>query len=134
LGRVEIQQKSWLRQEKIEGSSVITHEGLTTMTHSTLKKIQVLCKSQGSLEEANLFTPTRHLLLVIKQAWQLDRIHGLRAVTAQASSPQIPRGTNVGGEHGTRTRYIYGTPWRTRIDEVHGQLDNMKNKGQQMDT
>ena len=91
LGWIQLQQKSLLCREKIEGSSVITHEGLTTMAHSartgwtimsgtwnhlrkvcgptqdTLAKIQASCKSQESLEEANMFPPTRHLLLTIKQ-------------------------------------------------------------------
>ena len=93
LGWIQLQQKSLLCREKIEGSSVITHEGLTTMSHSartgwtimsgtwnhlrkvwgpnpdTLAKIQDSCKSQESLEEANVITPTRHLLLTFKQMW-----------------------------------------------------------------
>jgi hypothetical protein len=91
LGWAQLQQKSLLWQEKIEGSLVLTHEGLTTMAHSsrtgwtimsgtwnhlrkvwgptpdTLAKIQVSCKTQESLEEANFFSPTRHLLLDIKR-------------------------------------------------------------------
>ena len=35
LGWVQLQQKSLLWQEKIEGSLVVTHEGLTTMAHSS---------------------------------------------------------------------------------------------------
>jgi len=35
LGWVQLQQKPLLWQEKIEGSLVVTHEGLTTMTHSS---------------------------------------------------------------------------------------------------
>ena len=91
LGWVQLQQKSLLWQEKIEGSLVVTHEGLTTMAQSsrtgwtimsgtwnhlrkvwgptpdTLAKIQASCKTQESLEEANVFSPTRHLLLAIKR-------------------------------------------------------------------
>ena len=91
LGWVQLQQKSLLWQEKIEGSLVVTHEGLTTMTQSsrtgwtimsgtwnqlrqvwgptpnTLAKIQASCKTQESLEEANVFSPTRHLLLAIQR-------------------------------------------------------------------
>jgi hypothetical protein len=91
LGWIQLEQKSLLWREKIEGSSVVTHEGLTTIAHSsrtewtimsgtwnhlrkvwgptpdTLAKIQVSCKSQESLEEVNTFTPTRHLLVAIKQ-------------------------------------------------------------------
>jgi len=35
LGWVQLQQKLLLWEEKIESSSVVTHEGLTTMTHSS---------------------------------------------------------------------------------------------------
>ena len=35
LGWVQVQQKSLLWQEMIEGSLVVTHEGLTTMTQSS---------------------------------------------------------------------------------------------------
>jgi hypothetical protein len=79
----------------------VTHEGLTTMAQSsrtgwtimngtwnhlrkvsgptpnTLAKIQASCKDQESLEEANVFSPTRHLLLTLKRLWQIDRVHGL---------------------------------------------------------
>ena len=77
----------------MEESSVVTHEGLTTIAHSvrmgwtimsgtwnhlrkvwgptpdTVAKIQASCKSQEILEETNVFTPTRHLGLAIKQMW-----------------------------------------------------------------
>jgi hypothetical protein len=69
LGWIQLQQKSLLCRERIEGSSVVTHV-----------KIQTSCKSQESLEEGNVFTPTRHLLLAIKQMWQLDRICRLQHV------------------------------------------------------
>jgi ribonuclease HI len=108
LGWVQLQQKSLLWQEMIEGSLVVTHEGLTTMaqsprtgwtimsgtwnhlrkvwgpTQDTLTRIQASCKDQESLEEANVFSPTRHLLLTLKRLWQLDRVHGLPAVAAPA--------------------------------------------------
>jgi hypothetical protein len=91
LGWVQLQQKSLLWQEMIEGSLVVNHEGLTTMTQSsrtgwtvmsgtwnhlrkvwgptqdTLARIQVSCKDQESLEEENVFSPTRHLLLTLKR-------------------------------------------------------------------
>jgi hypothetical protein len=35
LGWVQLEQKSLICQEKIEGSLVVTHEGLTTMVHSS---------------------------------------------------------------------------------------------------
>jgi hypothetical protein len=108
LGWVQLQQKSLLWQEMIEGSLVVTHEGLTTMaqssrtgwtimngtwnhlrkvwgpTQDTLARIQDSCKDQESLEEANVFSPTRHLLLTLKWLCQLDRVHGLPAVSAPA--------------------------------------------------
>ena len=90
-GWVQLQQKSLLWQEMVEGSLVVTHEGLTTMTQSsrtgwtvmsgtwnhlrrvwgptqdTLARIQASCKDQENLEEANVFSPTRHLLLTLKR-------------------------------------------------------------------
>ena len=80
LGWVKIQRKSLLWEEKIEGFSVITHEGLTTPDHpqivwtinsgmwntlrtlwglnmETLERIHESCKSQSHLECANIFTP-----------------------------------------------------------------------------
>jgi hypothetical protein len=111
LGWVQLQQKSLLWQERIEGSLVVTHEGLTTMaqssrtgwtvmsgtwnhlrrvwgpTQGTLARIQDSCKDQENLEEANVFSHTRHLLLTLKRLWQLDRVHGLPAVAAPAFFP-----------------------------------------------
>ena len=122
---------------------MVTHEGLTTMAHSsrvgwtilsgpwnhlrkvwghtpyTLARIQASCKSQESLEEANLFTHTRHLLLVIKRTWQLDRIHGLPAVSAPVSFPSDSKGDECWwGTRDLNTVYLCD-PWRTRIDEAH---------------
>jgi hypothetical protein len=111
-----LQQKSLFWQEKIEGSLVVTHERLTTMAQSsktgwtimsgtwnhlrkvwgptpdTLAKIQASCKDQDSLEEANVFSPTRHLLLTLKRLWQIDRVHDLPAVTAPAFFPSASKG------------------------------------------
>jgi hypothetical protein len=119
LGWVQLQ-KLLLWQEKIEGPSVVTHEGLTTMTHSsrtewtimsgtwnhlqkvwgptpdTLAKIQTSCKSQESLEEANVFSPTRHLLLVIKRLGQIDRVHDLPAVEVPTFFPSTSKGEAPG--------------------------------------
>ncbi len=116
LGWVQLQQKSLLWQEKIEGSLVVTHEGLTTMTHSsktgwtimsgtwnhlrkvwgptpdTLTRIQASYTAQESLEEANVFSPTRHLLLAINRLWQIDRVHGPPAVAAPAFFPSASKG------------------------------------------
>jgi ribonuclease HI len=116
LGWVQLQQKSLLWQEMIEGSLVVTHEGLTTMaqssrtgwtvmsgtwnhlrrvwgpTQNTLARIQASCKDQESLEEANVFSPTRHLLLTLQRLWQLDRVHGLPAVAAPAFFSSASKG------------------------------------------
>jgi hypothetical protein len=73
--RFQLQQKSlMILGDNSQGSDL----GLTTM----ITKIQDSCKTQESLEEANVFFPTRHLLLTIKRLWQIDRVHGLPAVTA----------------------------------------------------
>jgi hypothetical protein len=116
LGWIQLQQKSLMWREQIEGSSVVTHEGLSTMAHSsrsgwtilsgtwnhlreiwgptldTLAKIQASCNSQTHLEEANVFTPTRHLLLAIKQLWEINRVHGLPAVTVPAFFTSASKG------------------------------------------
>jgi ribonuclease HI len=134
LGWVQLQQKSLLWQEKIEGSLVLTHEGLTTMAQSsrtgwtimsgtwnhlrkvwgptpdTLAKIQASCKTQESLEEANVFSPTRHLLLAIKRLWQVDRVHGLPAVAAPAFFPSASRGDECWwGTQDLNTVYLWDT-------------------------
>ncbi len=90
LGWVQIQRKSLLWEEKIEGFSIITHERLTTLDHpqigwtitsgmwntlrtlwglnmETLVRIHESCKSQSHLECADIFTPTRHILQVIRR-------------------------------------------------------------------
>ena len=103
--------KSFLCQEMNSDFSVITYEGLTTLTHSsrmgwtitsgtwnhlreswgptpdTLTKIQDSCKSQECLEDSNRFTPTRPNLLALRQTWGLERIHGLPVVAAPAFFP-----------------------------------------------
>jgi hypothetical protein len=82
LGWVQIQQKSSRWEEHIQGSTIITHEGLTTLAHpnrgwtvangtwnvlrakwgltsETLQKIYDCCKTQRQLETDNIFTPNR---------------------------------------------------------------------------
>ena len=137
-----MQQKSLLWQEMIEGSLVITHEGLTTMaqssrtgwtvmsgtwnhlrrvwgpTQDTLARIQASCKDQESLEEANVFSPTRHLLLTLKRLCQLDRVHGLPAVAAPAFFPSASKGRSTGGVRKIQARFSSATRWTTRIDEA----------------
>ncbi len=115
LGWVQLQQTSLMWQEMIESFSVITHEGLTTLAHSsrmgwtitsgiwshlrekwgptpeTLLKIQASCKDQEHLEESNKLTPSRHILLALRQIWDLERMHGLPAVEAPAFFPSASR-------------------------------------------
>ena len=85
LGWVQIQQKSLRCQENIHDSTIITHEGLTTLDHpnrgwtitsgtwdvlrttwglrsETQQRIYDSCKTQRQLETVNIFTPTRHIL------------------------------------------------------------------------
>ena len=113
---------------------VVTHEGLTTMAHSsrtgwtimsgtwnhlrkvwgptpdTLAKIQASCKTQESLEEANVFSPTRHLLLTIKRLWQIDRVHDLPAVAAPAFFPSVSKGGECWwGTQDVNTVYLWDT-------------------------
>ncbi len=91
LGWVQIQRKSLLWEEKIEGFSIITSEGLTTLAHpqlgwtitsgmwntlrttwgptmATLTRIHESCKPQSLLESADVLTPTRHILQAIRRA------------------------------------------------------------------
>ncbi len=106
---------------------VVTHEGLTTMTHSSitgwtimsgtwnhlrkvLAKIQDSCKTQESLEEANVFSPTRHLLLVIKRSCQIDRVHGLPTVATPAFFPSASKGEECWwGTQDLNTIYLWDT-------------------------
>ena len=111
LGWVQIQQKSVRWEEHIQGSTVITHEDLTTLTHpnrgwtiasgtwnalrakwgptsETLQKIHDSGKIQRQLETVNIFTPTRHILHTIKRVWQVEGIHGLPAVAAPTFFPK----------------------------------------------
>ena len=150
LGWIQLQQKSLLWQEQIEGSSVVTHEGLSTMAHSsrsgwtimsgtwnhlreiwgptldTLAKIQASCNSQTHLEEANVFTPTRHLLLAIKQMWQIDRVHGLPAVAAPAFFPSVSKGNeHWWGTQDSNTVYLWDSmddqDRRSSLETLHTQ-------------
>ena len=102
-GWVQMQRKSLLWEEKIEGFSIITSEGLTTLAHpqlgwtitsgmcitlrttwgptmNTLTRIHESCKTQSLQEGAVVFTPTRHILQTIRRTWLVDRVHGLPAV------------------------------------------------------
>jgi hypothetical protein len=98
-------------REHIQGSNIITHEGLTTLTHpnlewtitsgtwntlrskwgltsETLQKIYDSCKIQRQLETTNIFTLTRHIVQTIKRVLQVEGIHGLPAVAATTFFPK----------------------------------------------
>ena len=99
-----------LWEEKIEGFSIITHEGLTTLAHpqigwtinsgmwntlrtlwglnmDTLVRIHESCKSQSHVKYADIFTPTRHILQVIRRTWKPDRVQGLPTVVVPTFFP-----------------------------------------------
>ncbi len=79
-------------------------------TPDTLAKIQDSCKIQENLEEANVFSPTRHLLLTIKRLWQIDRVHGLPAVVAPAFFPSASKGGECWwGTQDLSTIYLWDT-------------------------
>ncbi len=131
LGWVQIQRKSLLWEEKIEGFSVITHEGLTTLAHpqigwtinsgmwntlrtlwglnmETLERIHESCKSQSHLEYADIFTPTRHILQAIRRTWKIDRVHGLPAVAAPTFFPSASKDNDTWwGSQDTKTVYLW---------------------------
>jgi hypothetical protein len=111
---------------------VVTHEVLTTMAQSsktgltiisgtwnhlrkvwgptpdTLAKIQVSCKTQESLEESNLFSPTRHLLL--KRFWKIDRVHVLPAVAGPSFFPSVSKGDECWwGTQDSNTVFLWDT-------------------------
>ena len=118
IGWVQIQCKSLLWVEKIEGFSIITTEGLTTLAHpqlgwtitsgmwntlrttwgptmTTLTRIHESCKTQSLLESTDVFTPTRHILQAIRRIWMVDRVHGLPAVTDPSVFPSSSRNEDI---------------------------------------
>ena len=118
LGWVQIHRKSLLWEEKIEGFSIVTSEGLTTLVHpqlgwtitsgmwntlrtmwdptmATLTRIYESCKTQSLLESADVFTPTRHILHAISRTWKVDRVHGLPAVVAPSFFPSASRNDDI---------------------------------------
>jgi hypothetical protein len=56
-----------------------------------LFRIQASCKVQDHLEESKKLTPSRHILLELRQIWDLERIHGVPAVEAPAFFPSASR-------------------------------------------
>lgn len=131
LGWVQIQRKSLLWEEKIEGFSIITSEGLTTLTHpqlgwtiaggmwntlrttwgptmTTLTRIHESCKTQSLLESADVFTPTRHILQTIRCTWMVDRVHGLPTVAAPSFFPPASRNDDIWwGSQDMKTVYLW---------------------------
>ncbi len=131
LGWVQIQRKSLLWEEKIEGFSIITSEGLTTLAHpqlgwtitsgmwntlrttwgptmATLTRIHESCKTQSLLESADVFTPTRHILQAIRRTWMVDRVHGLPAVAAPSFFPSASRNVDIWwGSQDLKTVYLW---------------------------
>jgi hypothetical protein len=118
LGWVQIQRKSLLWEEKIEGFSIITSEGLTTLAHpelgwtitsgmwntlrttwgptmTTLTRIHESCKTQSLLESVDVFTPTRHILQAIRRTWMVDRVHDLPAVATPSFFPSDSRNVDI---------------------------------------
>jgi hypothetical protein len=124
LGWVQIQRKSLLWEEKIEGFSIITSEGLTTLVHpqlgwtiasgmwntlrttwdptmDTLTRIHESCETQSLLESADVFTPARHILQAIRHTWMVNRVHGLPDVVTPSFFPSSFRYDDIchGGAH-----------------------------------
>jgi hypothetical protein len=125
LGWVQIQQKSLRWEENIQGSTVITHAGLTTLVHptqgwtiasgtwnvlrtkwgltsETLQIIHESCTSQRQLETANIFTPTRHILQIIKRVWRVEGVHGLPAIAAPTFFPKATKNKDTCRRSGRR--------------------------------
>jgi hypothetical protein len=131
LGWVQIQRKSLFWEEKIEGFSIITHAGLTTLAHlqigwtitsgmwntlrtlrglnmETLVRIHESCNNQTHLECADIFTPTRHILQAIRRTWNVDRVHGLPAVAAPTFFPSASKNDETWwGSQDTKTVYLW---------------------------
>jgi hypothetical protein len=131
IGWVQIQRKSLLWVEKIEGFSIITTEGLTTLAHpqlgwtitsgmwntlrttwgptmTTLTRIHESCKTQSLLESTDVFTPTRHILQAIRRIWMVDRVHGLPAVAVPSFFPSSSRNEDIWwGSQDMKTVYLW---------------------------
>ncbi len=62
------------------------------------------------LEEENVFSPTRHLLLALKRLWQIDRVHVLPAVAAPAFFPSVSKGDECWwGTQDSNTVFLWDT-------------------------
>ena len=143
LGWVQIQQKSLRWEENIQGSTIITHEGLTTLAHptqgwtiaggtwnalrakwgltsETLQRIYESCTSQRQLETANVFTPTRHILQTIKRVWQVEGLHGLPAIAAPTFFPKASKNKDIWWE----TKTSLNTP-RDESENESGETEDV---------
>jgi hypothetical protein len=94
LGWVQLQQKSFLWQETIEESLVVTHEALTTMAHSRphAKLKKVWRKRTFSLPRDTSFWSSN----------DYDKSIGYMTYQRcrhQPSSPHLPEEMSAGGEH-----------------------------------
>ena len=120
-----------LWEEKIEGFSIITHEGLTLLPHpeigwtpssgmwNTLRTLWVLnmetlirihesCKSQSHLEYSDIFIPTRHILQSISRTWKVDRVHVLPTVMVPTFSPSTSKNDDTWWDsQDTKTVYLW---------------------------
>jgi hypothetical protein len=118
LDWVQIQQKSLRWEEDVKGSTVITHEGLTTLVHpnqgwtitsgmwntlrvkwgltsETLQRIHESCTSQSQEESVNIFTHTSHILQTIKRVWQVEGLHGLPTIAASTFFPKASKNKDI---------------------------------------
>jgi hypothetical protein len=103
LGWVQIQQKSLMWEEKIGDFSETWGP-----SPATLPKIQESCKSQERLEESNKLTPTRQILLTLKETWNLERIHGLPTITGPVFFPSVSKNEEYWwGSKDPRTVYMW---------------------------
>ena len=131
LGWVQIHRKSSLWEEKIEGFSIVTSEGLTTLAHpqlgwtitsgmwnilrtmwgptmTTLTRIYESCRTQSLLERVDVFTTTRHILQAIRRTWKVDSVHGLPAVVTPSFFPSAFRNDDIWwGSQGMKTVYLW---------------------------
>ena len=72
LGWVQLQQKSLLWQEKIEGSLVVTHEGLTTMAQSSRTGWTIMSGTWNHLRK--VWGPTPDTLAKIQASCKLKKV------------------------------------------------------------
>ncbi len=76
-----------LWEEKIEGFSIITSEGLTTLDHPQL----------GWTITSGMWNTlrTRHMLQAIRRIWMVDRVHDLPEVADPSFFPSSSRNEDI---------------------------------------